>query len=178
MAKHAGLPWDTVFSAELFHHYKPDREAYLGAVELLSCKPAEVMMVAAHPLDLKAAQSCGLKTGLGAASFGARPRAQRTGGEQRSTSRARAPPRRKNRSISLPATSSNLPQSRAYRSPEHAKAAAKPGTFSWRVLRGSDTSALPHVFSGGCEPSFIPRTSISSAISIVSEVSTAARNTP
>ena len=64
MAKHAGLPWDTVFSAELFHHYKPDREAYLGAVELLSCKPAEVMMVAAHPLDLKAAQSCGLKTGL------------------------------------------------------------------------------------------------------------------
>lgn len=64
MAKHAGLPWDTVFSAELFHHYKPDREAYLGAVELLSCKPAEVMMVAAHPPDLKAAQSCGLKTGL------------------------------------------------------------------------------------------------------------------
>jgi 2-haloacid dehalogenase len=64
MAKHAGLPWDTVFSAELFHHYKPDREAYLGAVELLSCKPAEVMLVAAHPPDLKAAQSCGLKTGL------------------------------------------------------------------------------------------------------------------
>lgn len=64
MAKHAGLPWDTVFSAELFHHYKPDREAYLGAVELLSCKPAEVMMVAAHPPDLQAAQSCGLKTGL------------------------------------------------------------------------------------------------------------------
>jgi 2-haloacid dehalogenase len=64
MAKHAGLPWDTVFSAELFHHYKPDREAYLGAVELLSCKPAEVMMVAAHPPDLKAAQSCGLKTGF------------------------------------------------------------------------------------------------------------------
>lgn len=64
MAKHAGLPWDTVFSAELFHHYKPDSEAYLGAVELLSCKPAEVMMVAAHPPDLKAAQSFGLKTGF------------------------------------------------------------------------------------------------------------------
>lgn len=64
MAKHAGLPWDTVFSAELFQHYKPDPEAYQGAVELLSCKPAEVMMVAAHPLDLKAAQSCGLKAGL------------------------------------------------------------------------------------------------------------------
>jgi 2-haloacid dehalogenase len=63
MAKHAGLPWDTVFSAELFHHYKPDPETYLGAVELLSCKPSQVMMVAAHPFDLKAAQSCGLKAG-------------------------------------------------------------------------------------------------------------------
>lgn len=63
MAKHAGLPWDTVLSAELFHHYKPDREVYLGAAELLSCKPAEVMMVAAHPIDLRAAQSCGLKAG-------------------------------------------------------------------------------------------------------------------
>jgi 2-haloacid dehalogenase len=63
MAKFAGLPWDTVFSAELFHHYKPDREVYLGAVELLSCKPSEVMMTAAHPDDLKAAQACGLKAG-------------------------------------------------------------------------------------------------------------------
>jgi 2-haloacid dehalogenase len=63
MAKFAGLPWDTVLSAELFHHYKPDREVYLGAVELLSRKPSEVMMTAAHPDDLKAAQACGLKTG-------------------------------------------------------------------------------------------------------------------
>jgi 2-haloacid dehalogenase len=61
MAKFAQLPWDTILSAELFHHYKPDPEVYLGAVELLSCKPAEVMMVAAHPDDLKAAQSCGLR---------------------------------------------------------------------------------------------------------------------
>ena len=63
MAKFGGLPWDTVFGADLFHHYKPDPEVYLGAVELLSCKPSEVMMVAAHPPDLKAAQSCGLKAG-------------------------------------------------------------------------------------------------------------------
>ena len=63
MAKFAGLPWDTVLSAELFHHYKPDPEVYLGAVELMSCKPGEVMMVAAHPDDLKAAQALGLKTG-------------------------------------------------------------------------------------------------------------------
>jgi 2-haloacid dehalogenase len=63
MAKYAGLPWDTILSAELFHHYKPDPEVYLGAVELLSCKPSEVMMCAAHPDDLKAAQALGLKTG-------------------------------------------------------------------------------------------------------------------
>jgi 2-haloacid dehalogenase len=62
MAKFAGLPWDTVLSAELFHHYKPDREVYLGAADLLGCQPAEVMMVAAHPNDLKAARACGLRT--------------------------------------------------------------------------------------------------------------------
>jgi 2-haloacid dehalogenase len=62
MAKFAGLPWDTVLSAELFHHYKPDREVYLGAADLLGCQPSEVMMVAAHPTDLKAAKACGLKT--------------------------------------------------------------------------------------------------------------------
>jgi len=64
MAKFAGLPWDTVFGSDLFHHFKPDREVYLGAVDLLSMKPSEVMMVAAHPPDLNAAASCGLRTGL------------------------------------------------------------------------------------------------------------------
>ncbi len=64
MAKFAGLPWDTVFGSDLFHHFKPDREVYLGAVDLLSCQPGEVMMVAAHPFDLNAARACGLKTGL------------------------------------------------------------------------------------------------------------------
>lgn len=62
MAKTAGLPWDVVLSAELFRHYKPDHEVYLGAAELLGCKPSEVMMVAAHPGDLKAAKESGLKT--------------------------------------------------------------------------------------------------------------------
>jgi 2-haloacid dehalogenase len=68
MAKFAGLPWDLVMSAELFEHYKPDAETYLGAARLLGLKPGEVMMVAAHNNDLKAAQSHGLKT-----AFVARP---------------------------------------------------------------------------------------------------------
>ncbi|WP_101950907.1 haloacid dehalogenase type II [Mycobacterium sp. 3519A] len=62
MAKRAGLPWDCVISAELFHHYKPDREAYLGCADLLGVRPDELMLVAAHPSDLRAASAAGLKT--------------------------------------------------------------------------------------------------------------------
>jgi 2-haloacid dehalogenase len=69
MARHARLPWDCVLSAELFHHYKPDPETYLGAAAMLGFEPAEVMMVAAHKDDLRAAQACGL-----AAAFVRRPR--------------------------------------------------------------------------------------------------------
>jgi 2-haloacid dehalogenase len=64
MAKNAGLPWDLILSAELARHYKPDREVYLSAVELLSLKPDEVMMTAAHRSDLEAARSFGLHTGF------------------------------------------------------------------------------------------------------------------
>jgi 2-haloacid dehalogenase len=64
MAKHAGLPWDAILSAELAKHYKPDREAYLTAADLLGIKPNETMMVAAHSADLKAARSFGLQTGF------------------------------------------------------------------------------------------------------------------
>lgn len=62
LAKFGGLPWDVIFSGENFHHYKPDPETYLGACELLSMKPAEVMMVAAHKNDLHAAKACGMPT--------------------------------------------------------------------------------------------------------------------
>ncbi len=62
MAKFAGLPWDLIMSAELFEHYKPDPETYLGAAKLLCLQPGEVMMVAAHNYDLKNAQKHGLKT--------------------------------------------------------------------------------------------------------------------
>ena len=62
MAKHAGLPWDAVLSSELAGRYKPDREVYLKAASLLGLPPAEVMMVAAHKGDLRAAASAGLRT--------------------------------------------------------------------------------------------------------------------
>ncbi len=61
MAKRAGLPWDCILSAELMKHYKPDPQAYLGAADFLGLEPGEVMMVAAHKGDLRAAQAQGLK---------------------------------------------------------------------------------------------------------------------
>lgn len=62
MAKRAGLPWDCVISAELFRHYKPDPEAYLGCAELLDVEPGELMLVAAHASDLRGARRAGLLT--------------------------------------------------------------------------------------------------------------------
>lgn len=62
MAKQAGLPWDLILSAEVFRHYKPDPETYLGVAELFELQPQQVMMVATHEDDLLAAQQCGLQT--------------------------------------------------------------------------------------------------------------------
>ena len=62
MAKHAGIPWDAVLSAELAGRYKPDREVYLKAAALLGLEPGAVMMVAAHKGDLRAAAAAGLRT--------------------------------------------------------------------------------------------------------------------
>lgn len=64
MAKRAGLPWDAILSAELAGHYKPDREVYLMAADLLGAGPQQTMMVAAHRSDLEAADACGLRTGF------------------------------------------------------------------------------------------------------------------
>ena len=64
MAKFAGLPWDCILSAELTQHYKPDPEVYQIAADLLGLSPNEVMMVAAHPGDLRAAQAVGFQTAL------------------------------------------------------------------------------------------------------------------
>ena len=62
LARHAGLPWDCILGAELVRHYKPDREVYQSAADFLDLKPAEVLMVAAHLGDLRAAKGVGLRT--------------------------------------------------------------------------------------------------------------------
>lgn len=62
MAKNAGLPWDAILSAELAGAYKPDAAVYLKAAALLSLPSEQVLMVAAHPGDLRAAARTGMRT--------------------------------------------------------------------------------------------------------------------
>ena len=64
MARHARLPWDCVLSGELVRRYKPDPEVYLMAARLLGFEPEQVLMVAAHPADLRGAARAGLRTAL------------------------------------------------------------------------------------------------------------------
>src|ERR1700680_1486818 len=54
-----GLPFQRLLSAEDFHHYKPDPQIYLGAASALGLEAGEVMMVASHKSDLRAAQAAG-----------------------------------------------------------------------------------------------------------------------
>ena len=61
LIRFAGLPFQRLISAEDFHHYKPDQEVYLGAAAILTLNPGQVMMVAAHKGDLRAAQAAGLR---------------------------------------------------------------------------------------------------------------------
>ena len=62
LAKYGGLPWDCILGAELARHYKPDREVYQSAADFLDLKLDQVMMVAAHLGDLRAAKGVGLRT--------------------------------------------------------------------------------------------------------------------
>ncbi|KAG6907784.1 hypothetical protein DXG01_007391 [Tephrocybe rancida] len=62
MAKHADLPWDLVFSTELFGTFKPNPKAYLSAAHHLSLEPSRCAMVAAHIFDLRAAAAIGMRT--------------------------------------------------------------------------------------------------------------------
>ncbi len=77
MAKQVKLPWDLILSAEVFRHYKPDPEAYLGVANVFDVRPDEVMLVATHEDDLEAAQRCGLQTAYvhRSAEYGPQPKA-------------------------------------------------------------------------------------------------------
>jgi 2-haloacid dehalogenase len=57
-----GLAWHAVLSAELVRAFKPDPGVYAFALERLRLDPAQTVMVAAHPWDLRAAARHGLRT--------------------------------------------------------------------------------------------------------------------
>ena len=61
LAKHAGLPWDCIITADLIQRYKPDPEMYRLPCRLLDLRPDQVMLVAAHGYDLRAARAEGLR---------------------------------------------------------------------------------------------------------------------
>jgi 2-haloacid dehalogenase len=62
LVKHAGLPFDAVLTAELAQSYKPSPSVYQLAVDYLGYRPDEILMVACHKYDLKAARAFGMRT--------------------------------------------------------------------------------------------------------------------
>lgn len=68
ISKRAGLPWDAVFAAEMAGVFKPDPAAYRMAAAYLGFEPADIMMVASHKYDIRAAGGLGFRT-----AFVARP---------------------------------------------------------------------------------------------------------
>ncbi len=62
LVKHAGLPFDAILTAELARSYKPSTAVYQLAVDYLGYRPDQMLMVACHKYDLKAARAFGMKT--------------------------------------------------------------------------------------------------------------------
>ena len=61
-SKKNDLWWDGIMSCEMLGAYKPDNAAYLRGAELLGLEPEQVMMVASHPADLRAAMEVGFRS--------------------------------------------------------------------------------------------------------------------
>ena len=80
MAKHARAAVGRRVLGRVFRHYKPDPETYLGAADLLGIAPPELMMVAAHTDDLRAAAEpagCAPRSCAGRSSGGPEARCRR-----------------------------------------------------------------------------------------------------
>jgi 2-haloacid dehalogenase len=63
LARRNDLPWDAILGSEIAGDFKPKPRVYLAACGAFDLVPAQCMMAAAHPNDLAAAASCGLRTG-------------------------------------------------------------------------------------------------------------------
>jgi 2-haloacid dehalogenase len=76
ISKRAGLPWDAIFAAEMAGVFKPDPAIYRMAATYLGLDAAEIMMVASHKYDIRAAGRLGFAT-----AFVARPLEFGAGGD-------------------------------------------------------------------------------------------------
>ncbi len=74
LSRLGGLAWHAVLSGELVRSFKPDPAVYRTVTDRLGLEPAEILMVAAHPWDLRAAAEQGFAT-----AYVARPGAERPG---------------------------------------------------------------------------------------------------
>ena len=68
VVKHGAMPFDAVLGAELAKSYKPSPAVYQVAVDYLGYPADQILMVACHKYDLKAAKAFGMRT-----AFVARP---------------------------------------------------------------------------------------------------------
>jgi 2-haloacid dehalogenase len=57
-----GIEWDGILSCDVIGVYKPDPRSYARAAEIIDCLPQEIMMVAVHPGDLRAAVASGYRS--------------------------------------------------------------------------------------------------------------------
>ena len=57
-----GIDWDSILSCDVLGIYKPDPRVFARAAEIIDCLPEEIMMVAAHPSDLRAAMKAGYRS--------------------------------------------------------------------------------------------------------------------
>lgn len=62
ISRQSSLPWDGIISAGFFGKVKPDPTIYQDAADLMLLDIREVMLVAAHPMDLSAARRAGMGT--------------------------------------------------------------------------------------------------------------------
>lgn len=57
-----GINWDSILSCDILGIYKPDPRCYSRAAEIVDCAPHDMVMVASHPSDLRAAMACGYRS--------------------------------------------------------------------------------------------------------------------
>ncbi|WP_216896452.1 haloacid dehalogenase type II [Nocardia alni] len=62
ITRHCDFPWHAVFAAEMAGTFKPDPRAYRTAAGYLGLEPGQIMMVASHKYDIRAAAELGFST--------------------------------------------------------------------------------------------------------------------